>query len=116
MYSDLKYRVEKAFDDGGADPNCCYPTYMYDEIMKVVDEYEQKMKGCIQWSPEDMIGAAQNLREPFVMSEDDAQSALEEMIDDHDCNNGVTWETVSYYVQQYAPEDEEETVETNTNK
>lgn len=107
MYSDLKQRVEKAFDEGGADPNCCYPTYMYDEIMKVIDEYEQKMKGCIQWSPEDMIGAAQNLREPFVMNEDDAQAALEEMIDDHDCNNGITWDTVSYYVQKYVPDEVE---------
>lgn len=27
--------------------------------------------------------------------------ALEQMIRDHDCNNGITWDTIDYYLDQY---------------
>ncbi len=105
MYSDLKQKVEEAFNNGGADPNCCYPTYMYTDIMKVIDEYELKMKGAIEWCAEDMIGTAKN--QGWILSEEDAQTALEDMIDHHDCNNGITWTTVEYYINQYNKLEEE---------
>jgi len=94
MYSDLKERVvpllrEIDSTQFGAGK----------KILDIIDEYEQKFKGCICWSIDDMIQEARE--EGWELSEDDAQAALEEMIDDHDANNGINWNTVSYYINKY---------------
>lgn len=91
MYSDLKQRILPLIYDVTS------PTGI--EIIKILDEYEKKMKGAVCWAPEDMIHMAKT--EGWELSEDDAQEALEEMIDEHDCSVGITWETVSFYIDKY---------------
>ncbi len=100
MYSDLKQRVLPLIYDVTS------PTGK--EIVAILDEYEERMKGCIEWSKEDMIGQAAQAQNPWEMDEDTAQAALEDMIDNADCSLGVSWDTVDYYVQKHRPAEEEE--------
>lgn len=106
MYSDLKERIKQILDTAEEDVNTQYPKWMYDDILGVCDEYEQKLSWSILWSPEDMQERAKDGYD-FEMSEEDAISALEDMIHHHDCNYGITWQTVDEYVYRYKPETEE---------
>ncbi len=42
------------------------------------------------------------------MSDADAQDILEEMDRRHDANNGVTWDTIHHYVEQWREDQEED--------
>lgn len=98
MYSDLKERIMpflREMDDIYSGSN--------QKIIAILDEYEERMKGAIEWGADDMSHIASESNPPWVMSEDEAQAALEEMIDDHDATIGVNWETVAYYVEKYRP-------------
>ncbi len=101
--SNLKQKIQQAFDNGDIDPNTCYPQYMYDDIMKIVDDYELMMEGAIVWGIEDMIATAANLSDPYIMDEETALEALRDMINRHDCNIGITWDTLEYYANLYRP-------------
>ena len=94
MYSDLKERIMpflREMDDIYSGSN--------QKIIAILDEYEEKMVGAIRWSTDDMIHQA--AEEGWELSEENAQAALEEMIDDHDANYGITWGTVHYYINKY---------------
>lgn len=90
MYSDLKRRILPLLYD------ITSPTGV--EVIKILDEYEHRMKGAIEWSAADVLDRA-----TWEMSEDQAQEILEEIIDNHDCNLGITWETIDGYVDKYKP-------------
>jgi len=90
MYSDLKERIKQILEKDDA-------TWVYDDIFKVCDEYEQRMKGCIEWSAIDIIDRAKDVNMQ-VPTEDEAQEILEKMIEDHDCNLGITWDTIDGYL------------------
>ncbi len=105
MYSDLKSKFENIVKDISYDSQ----ETKINELRKLIDEYELKMKGCIEWSKEDLIGyATNNLKEPYVMDEDLAQEVLEIMIDKHDCELGITWNTIDYYVRLHRPKEEDD--------
>jgi hypothetical protein len=94
MYSDLKERIMpflREMDDIYSGTN--------QKIITILDEYEEKMVGAIRWSTDDMIHQA--AQEGWQLSDGDAQAALEEMINDHDANYGITWDTVHYYINKY---------------
>lgn len=98
MYSDLKQRIMpllQEMDDIYSGSN--------QKIIAILDEYEEKMVGAIRWATDDMI--AQATGEGWELSEEDAQTALEDMISHHDCNLGITWETIHYYISQYKPKE-----------
>lgn len=99
MYSDLKERIMphlREMDD-------IYSGNMQ-KIIAILDEYEQRMKGAIEWTVSDiMTVACTNIEHPYEMDEDLAQEILEEMIEEHDANFGVTWETVAAYVEKNRP-------------
>lgn len=100
MYSDLKQRIMpflREMDDIYSGSN--------QKIIAILDEYEEKMVSAIRWSIDDMMGQASE--QGWELSEDDAQAALEEMIDDHDANYGITWETVRYHISKYKPKENE---------
>lgn len=42
------------------------------------------------------------------MSDEDAQDILAELKQRHDCNNGVTWDTIHHYVDIWREHQEEE--------
>lgn len=95
MYSDLKDRIVALLPNhnkGG----------MSDDIIKILDEYEQRFKGCIEWSAEDFIILAE--QDGIVLNEEEAQEMLEEMIDNHDSDYGITWSTLKYYIDKYTTE------------
>ena len=106
MYSDLKERIDEIyvrFTEELPDPtSVCL--FMKD-IQIIIDEYEQKFKGCVCWSAEDFITRAQERFGFTDYKEDDAQADLEEMIDNHDCNYGITWDTLDYYIERRLPDD-----------
>jgi hypothetical protein len=94
MYSDLKERIMpflRETDDIYSGSN--------QKIITILDEYEEKMRGAISWNADDMIHQA--AQEGWQLSDDDAQAALEEMINDHDANYGITWDTVHYHINKY---------------
>ena len=44
------------------------------------------------------------------MSDEDAQDILAELKQRHDCNNGVTWDTINHHVDIWREHQEEENV------
>jgi hypothetical protein len=42
------------------------------------------------------------------MSDEDAQDILAELKQRHDCNNGVTWDTINHYVDIWREHQEED--------
>lgn len=68
--------------------------------------------GSIQWSVEDFRERAKSLYEWYndveidndeeswkeMYDEDKFESALERMVNDHDCNDGITWGTIDAYL------------------
>jgi len=60
------------------------------------EEFEQYKKESIKWGIEDFISRAEDIG--YTITEEDAQNSLEDMIDNHDCNYGITWETLDYYI------------------
>lgn len=97
MYSDLKERIMpflREMDDIYSGSN--------QKIIAILDEYEERMRGAIEWSKDDMIYQAS--QEGWEITEDNAQIALEEMIEEYDASLGITWETVAAFISKYKPE------------
>ena len=59
-------------------------------------EFEQYKKESIKWCIDDFID-----QDRYSITEEQAQRALEEMIQNHDCNYGITWNTLEYYINKY---------------
>ena len=64
-------------------------------------EFEQYKLESIKWSVEDFTTLE---KEGWSITEEQAQEALEEMIQGHDCTIGITWDTVHYYYEQFGTE------------
>ena len=62
-------------------------------------EFEQYKLESIKWSVEDFTTLEVDGEE---ISEEEAQSALENMIYMHDCNNGITWDDVYDYFHRHS--------------
>jgi len=67
---------------------------------KLLDKFDQYKLESIKWGIVDFI----DLEDDYDITEEQAQIALEDMINSHDCNNGITWDTVQYYKQKYGTE------------
>jgi hypothetical protein len=52
----------------------------------------------IVWGYEDVIGQART--HDIIVTPDEARGILQDMKDGHDCNNGITWETINAHVWQ----------------
>ena len=68
------------------------------KLNKLEKEFEQYKKESIKWGTYDFISCGQNFDPPIEISEEMAQYYLELMIEQHDCNNGITWSTVEDYL------------------
>ncbi len=67
-------------------------------LKELQEEFEQYKKESIKWSVEDFLG--QEL-DGYSITEEQAQEALEDMIHNHDCTIGITWETIDYYIEEH---------------
>jgi hypothetical protein len=63
---------------------------------KLLEEFEQYKKESIKWDVNDFLDLE---IEGYTITEKQAQEALEDMIYNHDCNHGITWETLYYYYE-----------------
>lgn len=63
---------------------------------------EVRNKAFISWSTDDIIGTAKEYG--FVMDENTAIDIVAEMDKQADCEHGITWETVRYYVDKWIRE------------
>lgn len=115
-----KYFVGKSFDMGNFPKEdyqkCISIIYKSEadvlkaEIETLKNDFEQYKRDSVKWSIKDMLGQANSLG--YRLTDEQAQDALERMIQKHDANYGISWETVNYYVQEYGTKkDESELVE-----
>ena len=78
------------------------------EFDALKEEFEQYKRESIKWSVVDFTTLEVDGEE---ISEENAGMALEEMIDNHDCNYGITWDDVNDYFHRYSdkvPEGDEQ--------
>ena len=73
-------------------------------VWKTKEEFDQYKKESIKWSVEDFTTLEVD---GWEISDEQAQEALERMIYKHDCNNGITWVDLEYYVEDYGTKVEE---------
>jgi len=62
---------------------------------------QQLQSNSITWSVEDFESRAEDMEgEDWrkIYDEDEFENALSAMMDSHDCNSGITWDTVTYYL------------------
>jgi hypothetical protein len=71
---------------------------MYEDLLA---EFEQYKKESIKWSIEDFTTLNTEYDDLFITDEN-AQKALEMVIRTHDCDLGITWETIRYVFEKYA--------------
>lgn len=68
------------------------------QLAKARSRHEQYQRESIKWGAEDFMHRAKEIG--YTISRAKAQDSLEEMIRRHDCNHGITWETLDFYIQQ----------------
>ena len=102
MYSDLKSKISNLFSNWNESVPDTEPLIksICKDVLEIVEEHEEQLKGCICWCKEDFLDRAEDMYDPFEYSEDEAQEDLEEMINNHDCSIGINWHTVDYYIQE----------------
>jgi len=69
-------------------------------LQEVYDMLDDPNEGFLQWSADDFIDLAK--QQSRYISEEKAQEALRHMIRKHDCTLGITWDTLSCYLDEYA--------------
>ena len=63
----------------------------------------------IIWQSEDVIQYAANHDPEFTISEEEADNTIEKMEKIKDCNNGLTWDTLAFCLEEiHGPFDEED--------
>lgn len=67
----------------------------YNELL---ERFEQYKKESIKWSVWDLL---EYEHDTHTIGMEDAQKALEDMIRNHDPNDGITWDTIYYYIEKY---------------
>lgn len=72
----------------------------FEQFIENIEEYK---RNSIEWGIEDFESKAIEIEEEEGIKYDRTifKSALYTMIRDHDCNNGITWDTVEMYLNEY---------------
>ena len=64
-------------------------------LIKMAKRLDFEAKGSISWCAEDIIERARDCKKYYLIpNKKQAQEILEELIDNHDCNYGITWEHI----------------------
>lgn len=66
--------------------------------IELLERFQQYKRESIKWSVEDLLDYEHRTH---TIGMEDAQEALEDMIKNHDANNGITWNTIDYYIEKY---------------
>lgn len=89
-------------------------------LLKQQEEYLKELsKRCIIWSVEDFISQAEQrwdsdfnmkkypsaIKWQDIYDESKFQNALHEMIQKQDCEYGITWESINFYLDKYCLKD-----------
>lgn len=76
----------------------------------VLDELNTLSRQSVRWMEEDFEKQAIENYDPFTWEiyydKSKFKEALEEMIYRHDCQLGITWDTVEYYLEEYCKRSE----------
>lgn len=56
----------------------------------------------IKWSTEDVIGLADTMN--IVLTEEQADKILDNLLDHHDADVGVNWGVIEYYIEDFLNE------------
>lgn len=78
--------------------------YWKNKYNKLKEKFEQYKTESIKWSIEDFTDMK---LDGWSITKDQAQEALNDMINSHDASSGIDWNTVEYYLQKYGTEVEE---------
>jgi len=87
---DLNTDLKRGFIEGAK-----WQQEKYEALLK---EFEQYKKESIKWSVEDFTWYE---HDKYTINEEQAQEALERMIQKHDAEYGISWQTVDYYIGEY---------------
>lgn len=72
----------------------------------LVEEFEDYKRHSICWGAEDFTSLE---KDGWQITEEQAENACLDMIHHHDCEYGITWDSVNFYYEQYGEEVEEGT-------
>ena len=80
-----------------------------DFALELVKELCDQLANSVTWGVEDFEQRAmencdcEENNETWKETYDEGKfkKALSEMIRQHDCNNGITWDTINYYLDEY---------------
>lgn len=65
------------------------------KLQKKFDDFRER---SIAWGVDDFIARAEE--RGYTISKPVAEKCLKEMIRNHDCNYGISWETLDVYIQR----------------
>jgi hypothetical protein len=65
---------------------------------KLLEEFEQYKKESIKWNIEDFT---EYDHPTYTINKEQAQEALERMIQKHDACLGINWDIIEYYITEY---------------
>jgi len=74
----------------------------YEALLK---EFEQYKTESVKWSVEDFT---EYEHDKYTITKEQAQEALERMIQKHDASIGINWDVVEYYLTEYGTLKEDE--------
>lgn len=74
-------------------------TQLAEKILKLTEEFEQYKKESIKWNIEDFL--EYEMDDGWHITKEQAQKALEHMIREHNFSEGITWDEIEYYYQEY---------------
>lgn len=101
-HEEMKYNVIKKPEGGFDNSELALIKEALGEITRkyaeLDNEFEQYRRESIKWSVEDFIDYS-HITHTITMEQ--AQMALEDMIRNHDAENGVTWWTIASYIEKY---------------
>lgn len=76
-----------------------------DKYIALQAEFDQYKKESIKWGVEDFMDY--DTEGEYTITEEQAQEALLDMINNHDCNHGITWGDVEFYIEKYGTKKED---------
>ena len=109
-YELLKDCIKALNEIPNLDLHCCSykDTYkLVSELKKELSLYDPKNPKIISidWCVEDIMVTADNYDR--IITEEDAKQILKSMKESHDCNYGITWETILAGIDCYLAEKED---------
>lgn len=63
-------------------------------------EYDDKDNIVVSWGIEDVIYSAADLG--YTLNKKQAREILNKTLDQHDCNIGISWETINCWIEDFA--------------